>query len=233
MSYPVPVQWNLREGRCSIHVAGSGMIAVSFPTPDEMRGFFIYHLESGEWYTIKTELPADQNYEIQIGENEPVFLLMDKMGTVGVYDIHNGDLLRTFRTEIVLDSLRNLILCKEDRFLMVYTKEQYLSIYDTVSGERVLGENLPWSKTGEISCYEDHDGNIFIGIADEDEDGYWISTDTWTVMSLVPDLMLYNPYCDKIIQANNDSSLNRIQVTAMRVPTVAEVIDLVSKILEK
>lgn len=233
VSYPVPVQWNLREGRCSIHVAGSGMIAVSFPTPDEMRGFFIYHLESGEWYTIKTELPADQNYEIQIGENEPVFLLMDKMGTVGVYDIHNGGLLRTFRTEILLDSLRNLILCKEDRFLMVYTKEQYLSIYDTVSGERVFWEKLPWIKTGEISCYEDHDGNIFIGIADEDEDGYWISTDTWAVMSLVPDLMLYNPYCDRIIQANNDSSLNHIQVTAMRVPTVAEVIDLVSKILEK
>ena len=119
---------------------------------------------------------------------------------------------------------------REAQALTVAGKQGFIR-GDAVSGVQVFSETLPWEKMDDLSCYEDRKGNLFIGILEDAENGYWISTDTWLPMALVPDMMLYNKYCDRILEHTHDISKNVYQVNAIRLPTTEEVIELVRGIL--
>lgn len=202
VAYPRPIAGsNVWFDGVTAHMGANGMALVSSLSDNGTRLFLAYDISQNCWYQIPTELPFEESFKLTCGSSEPVFLVHDSIGMARLYDIPSQRLCLGIPTAISLTALKHMQLCMKDDYVLFHTKDQDVLIFDAASGEAVYEVRLPWRSSEPLHCYEDPQRQRFYLISESNGDpGYCLATDTWYLLSEIPNLVFFNGDTGMILQ---------------------------------
>lgn len=225
-AYPVQIAGSDQRFKgVTVHMGENGMAVVSSMSENGTRLFLAYDVLANCWYQIPTELPYEESFELICGSSDPVFLVHDSNGMALLYDIPSQLLYLGIPTAVPLTALKNMQLCMKDDYVLFYTKDRDVSIYDTASGKAVYEERHPWRSSEPLHCYEDPQRQQLYLVSEFISDpGYCLATDTWYLMAEISNLVLCNEHTGRILQRKDDFSGDVSELWLSSVMTAEELI---------
>lgn len=211
-----------------LHTGANDMVLVSSLSEDGTRLFLVYDVSADCWYEIPTELPFAENFALICGSEAPFFLILDNTGTAYLYDIPTQSLRIAFSTETPQTALINMQMCMDDAYVVVYSNDKDVRIFDLASGEVVFFDRLPWTNSEPLRCcYDPENNRLYLASYDSYETGFCLATDTWFVLTAIPNLLCCNENDGRILQAWSDYKNQKmeIQMQISALPMTEELIE--------
>lgn len=212
-----------------VTAAENGYVLVVDYAKDTWDSCMFYDYFADEWHHFPKEYYKAPS--IRMGNSTPILLIADSSDHIRIYDIPGQRELRQIPLGISNEIFLGMTLSSDDSLLIAVTHDRDLRIYDLHAGKLVYAEPLPWDVVYRMRCYDNPERGYLFLLSDAlVTNGICMSTDTWEVFAMIPDLHMYHKDLNLLLQHKSDY-LYELTLTPM--PTTEEMIALGHQFLGK
>ena len=212
----------------NLHIGANGYVLLDLLRNDRepvCDGYLLYDTESDKWHRIPFGENDAAYHVVCLGESSPLLTIMDSGGLLRTYDISSGAQTMEIATGLTPNAVKQLRWILDDRYLTIYTKDGELLILDGITGKTVFRLKTEFYFYDAPSFAADRQGErLYIW----KNGGFCVDTGSWTVLTEIPDMVLYDPDSDRIFQKTviweDDVALDVINV--LRLPTTKELVEI-------
>ena len=194
---PVPLPddltWQTARGtvfRRLLMAAPSGFVMLSDYAAEggTMAGFVACDMASRSWLRAEDLAQDTEERDFAAGEARPLLASVDPDGSLRVYDLAAGSLLREIAVNLPMDYISAVRFMLDDRYLLLRMADSRLAIYSVDTGECVFRGELKLSGYSTTRTEAGSDGNRAILIDVDGHEGLIVDMDTWTELARLKDV---------------------------------------------
>lgn len=166
------------------------------------ESFGFYDSVSGSLGEIADECQGGKERLLVMGEEKPIFATADEDNYLRIYDMEKKTVVRKFILPVICSEVQDILLCKADQVVAVWSLDRRLYLYDTESG-KLLFEGIfekdarSGSIVETIKCIEDPAHQRLYFVADE-QNAICINTKYWKKTADFCGLDAYCPATNEI-----------------------------------
>lgn len=188
----------------------------------------VYDIASDSWVSMTGDTALEENTVPAMSEKGTMLAAADIEGNVHIFDMLSGKQTRLLELHMPSGSISQMIPILDDSFLLIYTEDRQVLIYEISSGELKYRAQLYEHLFGSIAVFEDRD-KFRLYIAEDssfNENGICIDTRSWTELARFSGMMAYLPEKDELILYAYNQPLKSILI-----PSTVELADMAMDML--
>ena len=211
-------------------VGANGYVLLDLPRdskePANAR-YSVYDTIDREWFQISVPVTSQPYGWPCLGRVKPIFAVMEDDGLIQIYDIPSGTQTAAFETGLINSSIRMHQWILEDRYLAFLTRDYYLLIYDTTTGELVY-RYQDYGFSISMNIMSDSQGKRLYIWDEFGSSGLCVDIGNWITLVEIPDMEYYDPKSDLIYQliSTDEDDKTAEQLITLRLPTTEELVAL-------
>ena len=214
-----------------LEVGENGYVLLSNHAQDSkevyIEQFVLYNTWDNSWTWVDDVSHGTYNRIFTLGTVKDWFVVYEQNLIANIYSISENHIIQTIETHVLSDSVADIRLIDEDRYLVILAKDGMLEIYDTENGACVYAGKLPHDYCKRIAIQIDHKNNRLYLIEQFSHTGLCFDLTTWSKLAEFSGVYGYDEKTNCLLISDQNNRL-----LMRRIPTTEELVQMGQSVLE-
>lgn len=209
-----------------LQIGANGWIVTGvyeYSDPFSLTNIAVYSTAMDRWTTLRSDAICYNEDSIVTAPEKDWLACMGQDGTLQLFDLHSGNIITQFPTQIPFGSVLKMQFLLDDTHLAIKTSGGYLRIYNLFSGEQVYYDQFQDAFDHLLDVFEDS-ANQRLYLRGGPRSGICVDSRSWTALGYPESLLYYNSNTNLVYMTT--SSWEESSLTYAQIPSTMELVQL-------